>query len=87
MASFGAGRGANRWRNSGRLLAHVMVPIGHGLDQAAAWAEQIAAVFRSHRDGTVSCFAAWVDLGGAADADGNYFGCTAVCEFFFDQIG
>lgn len=96
LASYGSGRGANRYRNPARLDIYVFVPRGQGLVVAADLAEQCAAVFRSYRDTDVSCFEASVfPLGegselappGLRSEVGNYW--TAVVEvgLFFDQLG
>lgn len=96
LVSFGSGRGANRYRNPARVDAYVFVPKDEGLDEAESIAEQIAALFRSYRDASISCFEATVMPGGdgasitppgLSSEVGNYF--WAVCEvsLYFDQIG
>lgn len=96
IASFGGGRGQNRYRNPARLEAFVFVPKGEGLDEAESIAEQIAALFRSYRDNDISCFDASVYPGGdgeelkpkgLASEVGNYFWAGVEVSLFFDQIG
>lgn len=96
LVSFGGGRGNNRYRNPARLDAYVFVPKGEGLSEAESIAEQIATLFRSYRDASVSCFDASVFPGGdgallkppglASDV-GQYFWAAAEVSMFFDQIG
>lgn len=97
-ASFGGGRGQNRYRNSFRIEGFVFVPKGTGLDAAETAAESIASLFRSHRDATISCFDASVYAGGDASALkpegasnaldlGPYFYAAFEAEGHFDQIG
>lgn len=97
-ASFGGGRGQNRYRNQARVEGFVFVRKGDGLAQAEQLAEQIAALFRSHRDDDISCFDASVYAGGDAaqlkpSGMGNavdlgaYFYDAFDVSLFFDQIG
>lgn len=96
LASFGGGRGQNRYRNPARLDAYVMVPKGQGLDAAEDIAEQVATLFRSYRDADISCFDATVYPGGdgaslkpeglSSDV-GNYFYAVTEVSLFFDQAG
>lgn len=96
IASFGGGRGSNRYRNPARIEAYVFVPTGEGLDQAETIAEQIAALFRSYRDEHISCFDASVLPGGDGamlvppglqSLAGNYFWAGVEVSLHFDQIG
>lgn len=92
IASYGGGRGANRWRTQGDLEVFVFVPVGNGLAQALDYAEQIAALFRGQRFDGVSCEDVVVDPHAAVpssllDASGNYYAANAVVAFYFDQIG
>lgn len=96
LVSFGGGAGSNRYRNPARLDAYVFVPKGEGLDEAELIAEQIATLFRSHRDATISCFDATVYPGGDGaelkppglqSEVGNYFWACCEVRLFFDQIG
>ncbi len=92
IASYGGGRGANRWRTDGDLEIFVFVPVGNGLPQALDYAEQMAAIFRGQRFDGVSCDSAAVDPHAAVpsslpDASGNYYAASAVVSFYFDQIG
>jgi hypothetical protein len=96
LVSFGGGRGNNLHRNPAMLVAYVFVPKDEGLDEAESIAEQIAALFRSHRDSDVSCFEASVMPGGdgamlkppglTSDV-GNYFYAVTEVSLHFDQIG
>ncbi len=94
VAAFGGGRGANLHRNTCRVEGYVFVPKGWGLDAAESIAEQAAALFRSHRDATISCFTARVVPGGdGADLKpsglpspvSNYFWCGFDVALHFDQ--
>lgn len=96
LASFGGGRGNNRYRNPARVVSYVFVPRGQGLIVATDLAEQLAALLRSYRDADISCFDATVYPGGSG-ADlappgissevGNYFWASVEVSLFFDQIG
>jgi hypothetical protein len=94
--SFGAGRGANTYRNPAVFDAFVFVPKGWGLTPATDIAESVAALFRSYRDGDVSCFDASVMPGGdgaslkppgLSSEVGNYFWAAVEVSLHFDQIG
>jgi hypothetical protein len=96
LVSFGAGRGANRYRNQARIVAYVFVPSGEGLAAATDLAEAIATLFRSYRDADLSCFQAVVMPGGEGAAISppglssdvnNYWWSAVECGFHFDQIG
>lgn len=96
LASFGGGRGQNRYRNQFQIECFVFVPKGDGLDHAEMIAEQVAALFRSHRDDEISCFAATVRPGGdgamlsppgLTSEAGRYFWASVEIEGFYDQIG
>ncbi len=96
LASFGGGRGRNRYRNPARLHIYVFVPKGWGLVAATDYAEDAAALFRSYRDPEVSCFTATVYPGGdgaALKPPGvpsevtNYFWSVTEVDLFFDLIG
>ena len=89
IASFGGGRGANRYRRRHMLELVVMVPVGQGLEIALTYAEQLAAIFRSQRPtDDISFFDAHVDPEFTIDSDnGNYWRLSALCNLTFDQIG
>lgn len=96
VAGYGGGRGANLYRNSAYLVAHVLVPKNSGLDEAESIAEQVATLFRSYQDGTISCFDATVYPGGDGASlnpaglnspVGNYFYATTEISLIFDTIG
>lgn len=96
VAGFGGGRAANLHRNTCRIEGYVFVPKGWGLDASEDIAEQIATLFRSHRDATISCFSARVSPGGdGADLKpvglpspvSNYFWCGFDVALHFDQTG
>lgn len=95
-ASYGGGRGQNRYRNQALVEAFVFAPNGEGLVSAMDHAETIAARLRSFRDTDVSCFSADViPVGegstvappGLSNEVNNYQAAVAECSFFFDQIG
>jgi len=96
LTGFGGGRGANLYRNPGRIDSFVFVPKGWGFAPATDIAEQIAALFRSYRDADISCFDATVYPGGngsdvkppgvQSDVD-NYFWAGVEVSLHFDQIG
>lgn len=95
-AAYGAGRGNNLYRNEATIAAYVFVPRGEGIEEAQSIAEQIAALFRSHRDNDISCFRATVYPGGngadirppGLDSEvGNYFYAIAEVDLHFDQLG
>ena len=89
IASFGGGRGNNRWRRTHMLECVVMVPVNTGMDQALVYAEQLAAIFRSQRPtDDISFFDAHVDPEFSVDSDnGNYWRLSALTDVSFDQIG
>lgn len=96
LASFGGGRGQNRWRNRASLTVYVFVPRGQGLAVATDLAEAVATIYRSYRDSNVSCFEASVYPGGDGAAIAppglrsevnNYFYAVADISLFFDLIG
>lgn len=95
-AAFGGGRGANLYRNQAVVEAYVFAPNGQGLSVAIDAAETIAALLRSHRDGSISCFSADViPVGegskiappGLASEVSNYQCAVAEISLHFDQIG
>lgn len=96
IASYGGGRGNNRYRNPARIVVYVFVLRGEGLAVATDLAEQVAAIFRSYRDDDISCFEASVLPGGdgadlkppglSSEVD-NYFWAGVEIVLFFDQIG
>ncbi|MES5483575.1 hypothetical protein QMZ05_12525 [Bradyrhizobium sp. INPA03-11B] len=96
IAAFGGGAGNNLYRNHARLVAYALVPKNTGLDEAEMIAEQIAALFRSYRDDTITCFEAVVYPGGDGAAlhpaglsspVGSYFYASTESSLVFDQIG
>lgn len=96
LASFGGGRGSNRYRNPARIDAYAFVPQGWGLRPATDLAETMAALFRSYRDTDISCMEATVHpLGhgseikppGLSSEVGNYFVAVAEISLTFDLIG
>ena len=97
IASFGGGRGANRYRHRGRVEAYVFTPNGEGLAGALTHAETIAARLRSYRDSDISCFSAVVHPGGhgaqasppglSRNALNDYWYAVVEVEMFYDQIG
>lgn len=87
-AAYGGGRGQNRHRTTGELLAHFMWPVGWGVEDAFAKAEEFAALFRNYRDSTMSCFAGGPMPGTGKTEDGSYSHCATVAvDLFFDLIG
>jgi hypothetical protein len=96
LASFGGGRGRNRYRNPGRIDCYVFVPRGEGLTVGSDLAEAVAALFRSYRDDVISCFEATVyPLGNGSDIKppglvsevNNYYCVLVEVSLFFDLIG
>lgn len=96
VAGFGNGRGANLYRHAGQIEAYVFVPLDWGADTALAIAEQYAAVFRSYRDATMTCFDATVDPGGPGsmikppglDSEVDaYWYCGVLVSLSYDLIG
>ncbi len=94
--SFGGGRGQNTYRNQATVEAYVFAPEGEGLSVATDAAEQLAALLRSYRDSSISCFSADViPVGpgssitppGLSSEVSNYQCAVAEIALFFDQIG
>lgn len=96
FVAYGGGRGANLQRVTGELVGLVHVPRDWGLEEHAAYGEQVAAAFRSHRDEHVSCFAVApqpaVD-GSSLKPPGlesevvNYSCIVVAVPLFYDQVG
>ena len=96
LASFGGGRGQNRYRNQAQIDIYVFVPSGDGAVSALEKAEALATIMRSYRDTDISCFEASVHPGGdgaslkppGLDSEvGNYWWARVEVALFFDQIG
>lgn len=94
--AYGGGRGANLYRNQATVEAYVFSPSGEGLAVAMDAAETLAALLRSYRDSSISCFAADViPVGegskiappGLASEVSNYQCAVAEIALTFDQIG
>ena len=95
-SAFGGGRGSNLYRNQATVEAFVFSPNGEGLSVATDAAEQLAALLRSFRDSSISCFSADViPVGegskiappGLASEVSNYQCAVAEIALHFDQIG
>lgn len=95
-ASFGGGRGANRYRNQVMIEAFVFAPNGEGIKSAMDHAETIAARLRSFRDSDISIFNADVmPVGDGASmappglqSEVNNYICAMVeAPVEFDQVG
>lgn len=96
VISYGGGVGQNLYRNYARLVAYVLVPKNSGMDEAESIAEQVASLFRSYRDATITCFEATVYPGGDGSSlnpvglnspVGNYYYASVESAVVFDQIG
>jgi hypothetical protein len=97
IASYGGGRGSNRYRHRARVEAYVFTPNGAGLESALTHAETIAARLRSYRDNDLSCFSAVVHPGGhgsqasppglSRNALNDYWYAVVEVEMTYDQIG
>jgi len=87
IAGYGGGRGANLWRHSGEIVAHVLVPRDTGTQTALGYAEDFAGIFRGARFGGVSCFSAAIEGQGSAADDGNYWRVPVAIAFQFDRVG
>ena len=96
IASFGGGRGSNRYRNQAIVTIFCFVPSGQGIAPATDLAELLAARLRSYRTDAISCFDATVHPGGdGADIKppglssevGNYYYAVAEVNLFYDLIG
>lgn len=89
LSEFGGGRGANRWRQTGRVVFSVHVPRGAGRADADTYGEAAAVIFRGQR------FAADIDFfeagpigpGGVSETNGQYWQLDVEAEFSFDQVG
>lgn len=91
IVGFGAGRGGNLYRTECRLAIRVLIPRDWGLEQHAAYAEHVAAAFRSYRDEHVSCFAAEpmpeIFEEGSSEEVQNYSGTLIDVPFLYDRVG
>lgn len=96
LVGFGGGRFSNLYRNPARLDIYIFVPRGQGLTVALDYAETAAALLRSYRDSSVSCFGASVYPGGdgaalqppgLASEVNNYYYSVAEVSLFFDLVG
>lgn len=92
----GGGRGANRYRHVAELHGYAFVPRGWGMSEVLASAETIAAAFRSHKGGGITCDGASVHPvgegetlapAGVSSIAGNYSCAVAVIPLHFDQTG
>ena len=85
--AYGGGRGANEWRQEGRIEAHVFVPIDGGADDAATYAVAVGTILRGKRESGVSYHA--VSTGGrpVRESEGNYWLLTTTVDFHFDLTG
>jgi hypothetical protein len=87
VLAYGGGRGANEWRQEGRIEAHILVPIDRSTAAAAALSDAVAAIFRGKRESGISYFAAGALAAGARAENGNYWRMTRVIDFHFDLTG
>lgn len=96
IASLGGGRGANLYRYPCELLGWLAIGRGRSAEHGASVAESIAAVFRSFRDGDVSCGDATprpvtevteMAAGSMRASAGNYDWYLITVRLHFDQIG
>ena len=91
IAGFGGGPGANLQRTQARIEAHVLVPVGRGIEDGLAWAELLCAVFRGQRVDDISYFGIDGEIAQVFPADGRTEDgayahvATAIVPFFFDQ--
>lgn len=86
--AFGGGRGGNLQRTTGRIEAHVLVPVGTGVASGLLWAEAIAALFRGRRIDGVSYGSAEALPGAGRSDDGNYdLAAIVEIDLFFDKTG
>lgn len=86
IVAFGGGRGSNLQRSIGRIEAHVLTPVGYGLDTGLGWAEQFCAVFRGQRVDNINYGAAEVFPQDGKTEDGSYAHiATAIIDLSFDK--
>jgi hypothetical protein len=83
QASLGnGGTAADRWREDGTLLLHIMAPSGSGALASAAYARQLAELFRGVTlAGDLRCQGGSIGAGGADDDDGNWWRTTVTIEW------
>lgn len=86
LASIGAGSvAANRWREAGQLLMHVMTPSGEGSRGARTTAKQILDLVRGQEIAGVIFRECSIGAGEPGTADGNYFRMTATANWERDD--
>lgn len=83
--------GAQRFRKTGLMQAHVFVPVGAGDGLARTHADAIAAIFQAQDFAGVLCRAASVGVGERADDNGQrtagtFWRVTVTVPFQFDEI-
>ncbi len=86
QASIGADPApTNVWRESGTILAHVLIPLGKGTRQGRVYAMMIADLFRGQDIAGVEFGDASIGAGEAADSDGAYFRMTVTIDWQRDD--
>lgn len=88
LVAFGGGAGANMQRSEAEIEAQILVPIGQGVADGLAWAEQFAAVFRAKALGGITYRGAEVYPGTGRTDDGNYdHVATVIVDLHFYKTG
>lgn len=86
LASIGAGSvTANRWRETGQLLMHVMTPTGAGTATARTYAKQLLDLVRGQEIDGVIFRECSIGAGEPGTNDGNYFRMTATANWERDD--
>ena len=86
QASIGAETvAANRWRETGQLSLHVLVPRGGGTRQARKLSRQLYDLFRGQEIGSIRFGTASIGAGEPGEMDGNYYRMTVTIDVERDE--
>lgn len=76
--------GANVWRTEGAFLLILNGPRGDGLDEALAWVDELAAIFRGQVFDGLRCFAPSQPVLDDRNDDGIWFSLSFGVPYEFD---
>lgn len=86
QASIGAETvAANRFRETGQLSLHVLVPRGGGTRQARQLSRQLYDLFRGQEIGAIRFGTASIGAGEPGEMDGNYYRMTVAIDVERDE--
>ncbi|MFC7067547.1 hypothetical protein [Brucella rhizosphaerae] len=86
QASIGAEtQSANRWRETGQLSLHVLIPRGVGTRPARQISRQLYDLFRGQEIGAIRFGTASIGAGEPGEMDGNYYRMTVTIDVERDE--